>query len=122
MKKAFNLALLGMLLLAGCSKSDTQPMDPGEVPLDARRRAARERLQTRFKEMDTDKDGKLSDAEKTAGFEKYLESDEAFRSRVDKDKDGKISAKEHDHSLKMFLMFKPVSKRARRGATPAPTE
>lgn len=79
------------------------------------------RFRKMMEEMDTDHDGKLSDAEKEAGFDKRLKESDRFRERIDEDGDGKISAEERKAGLANFM-----KRRGRRpprdGASPAPSD
>lgn len=79
------------------------------------------RFRKMMEEMDTDHDGKLSQAEKEAGFDKRLKESDRFRERIDEDGDGKISAEERKAGLEKFM-----KRRGRRpprdGASPAPSE
>lgn len=114
----YPLLLLASLLLTGCSsgpspEASSTPPDQGRGGGREMRRARYEKM---FKEMDKDGDGKLSEAEKEAGFEAALQRSDRFRERVDRDGDGKISPEEKSRALKRFMQ-----PRHRDGSpTPAP--
>jgi len=114
MKKLAAFALL--LALAGCSQSATVPAaadspdgspalsaspSPEREGREGRRGKRGKRYKKNFEEMDTDHDGKLSDTEKSTGFDKLVVKSE--RDRADKDKDGKISPEEKAEALKTFM-------------------
>lgn len=99
-------AYLLAAVLMGCSQTPSVSVSetpaasstPGATP-----RARGERFRKMMQEMDTDHDGKLSDAEREAGFDKRLKDSERFRERVDKDGDGKISPEERKVGLEYFM-------------------
>ena len=79
------------------------------------------RFRKMMEEMDTDHDGKLSDAEKEAGFDKRLKESERFRERVDEDGDGKISDQERKAGLENF-MKRRGRRPHREDASPSPSD
>ncbi len=112
--KLYPLLILAAVL-TGCAQ--TPAAVGSETPATGEGR--RERFRKMVKEMDTDHDGKLSDAEKEAGFDKLVKDSDRFRKRVDANGDGKISPEERSEGLKTFM-----KRRARRpqDASPAPSE
>ena len=125
----FHPMLLAVLLL-GCSQTpsvenSTATATPEGSTAPNRERGGRgERYKKMLKEMDTDHDGKLSQAEKAAGFDKMVESSDRFRERVDKDGDGKISPEERKLGLENFMKRTGRRRRPRdlEGASPAPSD
>ena len=117
------------LRLLGCSQTPPAEVSTAtatpEVSASATPRGGRgERLKKWKKEMDTDHDGKLSQAEKAAGFDKMLESNQRFRERVDEDGDGKISPEERKLGLENFMKRRERRRRPRdsESASPAPSD
>ncbi|MBS2039565.1 hypothetical protein JST97_31550 [bacterium] len=100
----FYVYLLAAALL-GCSQSPphaaSQTPTASATPAPGGERGGRYRKM--MEEIDSDHDGKLSDAEKKAGFDKMLEKSERFRERIDTDGDGKISDQEHKVGLENFM-------------------
>jgi len=127
----FYPALLAILLL-GCSQTpatdsstaSATPQVQASATPGGERRGRGERFKKMMEEMDTDHDGKISEAEKVAAFDKMVETSERFRDRVDKDADGKISAEERKLGLENFLKRKGRRHRQRdsEGASPAPSD
>ena len=121
--KVYPLLIL-VAVLTGCAQtpaaggSETPAVSASATAGEGRRGGRGERLRKMIKEMDTDHDGKLSDAEKEVGFDKLVADSDRFRKRVDKDGDGKISPEERSEGLKTFM-----KRRARRpqDASPAPS-
>jgi hypothetical protein len=111
------LILTALLALGGCSKSadsGTTAATPqaSETPAEGRGERRRARYEAMLKEMDKDGDGKLSEAEKSAGFDAAVARSERYRNRVDTDGDGKVSAAEKSEGLKRFM--RPRQERERR--------
>ena len=75
-----------------------------------------------MEEMDTDHDGKLSDAEKEVGFDKRLKESDRFRERVDEDGDGKISAEERKAGLANFMKRRGRRPHGEGSSSPAPSD
>lgn len=120
-----HLYLLATALL-GCSQtpapggSETPATSISSSATPAPRGERGARYRKMMEEMDADHDGKLSDAEKEAGFDKRLKESDRFRERIDEDGDGKISAEERAAGLKNFM--KRRGRRPPRGdASPAPS-
>lgn len=116
-------ALLGCTQGPTVSSSETPTVEvsTSATPDPGRRGERGERYRKMMEAMDADHDGKLSDAEKEAGFDKRLQESDRFRERVDEDGDGKISAAERKAGLKNFM--KRRERRPRReDASPAPSD
>ncbi|MBX3167135.1 MAG: EF-hand domain-containing protein [Candidatus Eremiobacteraeota bacterium] len=119
------LYLLAALLL-GCtqapnvSSSETPSVEVSSSATPGQGRRG-ERFRKMMEEMDTDHDGKLSDAEKEAGFDKRLKESERFRERVDEDGDGKISPEERKAGLENF-MKRRGRRPHREDASPVPSD
>lgn len=108
-------------LLMGCSQTPNQTASPAPSPSALTKEERRERFRKFVAEMDTDHDGKLSDAEREVGFDKRLKDSERFRKRTDRDGDGKISPEERKAGLETFM--KRRSRRPQRDdASPAPSD
>lgn len=114
-------ALLGCTQTPTASSSETPVVTVSATPGEQRRGGRGERFRKMLEAMDTDHDGKLSNAEREVGFDKRLKESERFRDRVDEDGDGKISAEERKAGLETFM-----KRRARRppgeGASPVPSD
>lgn len=115
-------------LLLGCSQGSNSAATPSETVSasatpDQDHRGRGERFRKMMEEMDTDHDGKLSEAEKKAGFDKMLEKSERFRDRVDSDGDGKISEEERKIGLERFMKRRDRHHRPDdAGSSPAPSD
>lgn len=111
MKNTF-LILTALVVLGGCTKSSdaggsAATPQASETPGEGRGERRRARYAAMLKEMDKDGDGKLSEAEKSAGFDAAVARNERYRNRVDTDGDGKVSATEKTEALKRFMRPRP---------------
>lgn len=111
-------ALLAFSLL-GCQQAplpDSSQTPPASVS-EGEARPNRPRMP----DPDTDKDGKLSEAEKNAAFDAMIAKSERFRNRADKDGDGKISPEERKAGLdRMERRWKRRRERRQHSGTPGP--
>ena len=132
MRKASGMKLYAYLLAAsllGCSQTPNvsgsqtpaATASPSATP-GQERSGRRERFRKMMTEMDTDHDGKLSDAEREVGFDKLVKESDRFRERVDKNGDGKISADERKAGLATFMKRRGRRSHGEGSSSPAPSE
>lgn len=74
----------------------------------------------RYWKMDTDKDGVVSEVERSAAFEWMLTHREKFRARVDRDQNGAVSDAERKAALERFRVRPPRGHRPTGTRSPSP--
>lgn len=109
---------LGVCLLGGCTKKSTPTPSSSATPGGSIARRV-ERFRKNKKAMDTNHDGKISEEEEEAAFDRKLKKSKVLQERLDLDEDGQVSEEERKIGLTNFR--KRLHRHRKGKGTPSPS-